>query len=138
MKHKMFQFFLPLSAGKKRFFLFFILVFFCCYVKAQVVNSGNLYIAGNMYINTDFTNNSTATYQNDGYLNLTGNFNNDQPFMTEGTGTTEFSGTSLQKIHGTQAPDFHDVIWTNSSGVKMNINVIMGGVISPVTGSLVF
>ena len=138
MKHKMFQFFLPLFSGKKRYFLFFILVFFCCYVKAQVVNKGNLYIAGNMYVNSDFTNNSTATYQNDGSLNLTGNFNNDQPFMTEGTGTTEFSGTSLQQINGSQVPDFYDVKWTNSSGVQMNTNVIMGGVISPVTGSLYF
>ncbi len=139
MKHKMFQFFLPLFAGKKRYFLFFILVFFCCYVKAQVVNSGNLYIAGNIFIDSDFTNNSTALYQNDGYLNLTGNFNNDQAFMTEGTGTTQFSGsTKIQKISGSKSPLFHDVMWTNPFGVKMTLNVAMGGTISPVTGSLFF
>ncbi len=138
MKHKMFQFLLPLFTGKKRYLLFFILVFFCCYVKAQTVNSGKLYIAGNMYINSDFTNNATASYQNDGYLYLTGNFNNDEATMNEGSGTIEFSGTSMQKINGTQPPDFHHVKWTNPAGVQMNVNVIMGGTISPVTGSLYF
>lgn len=139
MKHKLFRFFLPLSVGKKRYLLFFILVFFCCYVKAQVVNSGNLYIAGNMFVDSDFTNNATASYQNDGNLNLTGNFNNDQPIMTEGTGTTQFSSsTKIQKISGSKSPFFHDVIWTNPFGVKMTLNVVMGGTISPVTGSLYF
>jgi hypothetical protein len=139
MEHKLFHFFLPLSVGKKRYLLFFILVFFCCYVRAQVVNSGDLYIAGNIFIDSDFTNNSTASYQNDGYLNLTGNFNNDQPIMTEGTGTTQFSGsTKIQKISGSKSPFFHDVVWTNPLGVKMTLNVVMGGTISPVTGSLYF
>ena len=139
MKQKMFQFFLPLFVGKKRYFLFFILVFFCCYVKAQVVNSGNLYIAGNMFIDTDFNNNATALYQNDGNLNLTGNFNNDQAFMTEGTGITQFSGsTKIQKLTGSKPPDFHNVVWTNPFGVKMALNVVMGGTISPITGSLYF
>lgn len=138
MKHNMFQIFLPASFSKKWFLLFVVLIFFCCYLKAQVVNSGGLYISGNMYINTAFTNNFTAIYQNDGYLYLTGNFTNDQPFMSEGTGTTKFSSTSLQKIKGLQAPDFHDVMLSNSSGVQMNVNVIMGGIISPVSGSLYF
>ncbi len=138
MKPKMFQFFLPLYLDKKWFLLFFILVFFCCYVKAQVVNKGKLYIAGNMYIDTDFINNSTGQYQNDGFLYLTGDFNNDQALMNEGTGATNFLGTKLQQIGGSNVSDFHDVSWTNSSGIKMNINVIMGGIISPIMGSLFF
>ncbi len=138
MKPKLFQLLLPLSLSKKRSLLFFVLTFFSCYVKAQMVNSGGLYIAGNVYNSSDFTNNSTASYQNDGFFELTGDFNNDQPFMTEGTGTTKFSGTSLQKITGSQACDFHDVIWDNSAGVKMFKNVIMGGTISPISGSLYF
>lgn len=138
MKPKLFQLFLPLFLSKKRSLLFFVLTFFSCYVKAQMVNSGNLYIAGNVYNNSDFTNNSTASYQNDGFFELTGNFNNDQALMVEGTGTTKFSGAALQKITGSQAADFHDVIWNNSAGVKMFKNVIMGGTISPINGSLYF
>lgn len=132
------EFSLPISFGKKRMLLFLLLLFFCCYVKAQVTNSGGLYIAGNTFINSDFNNNSTALYQNDGYLYLAGNFTNDQPFMSEGTGTTKFSGTALQKILGTQAPDFHNVMLANNAGVQMNVNVVMGGIISTVTGSLYF
>jgi hypothetical protein len=138
MKPTMFQFFLPLSIGKKRYILFFILIFFCCYLKAQVVNSGNFYIAGNMFVNTDFTNNSTATYQNDGAFFLTGDFQNDQFSMAEGIGTTSFIGTTLQRIKGSQPANFHDVVWSNAAGVKMFKNVMMGGMISPISGSLYF
>ena len=138
MKPTMFQFFLPLSIGKKRYILLFILIFFCCYVKAQMVNSGRLYIAGNMFVDADFTNNDTAAYQNDGYFSLTGDFTNYQPFMIEGVGNTSFIGTTLQRIKGSQPADFHDVVWSNASGVKMFKNVVMGGIISPISGSLYF
>jgi Secretion system C-terminal sorting domain len=107
-------------------------------VAAQVNNTGPLYISGNVYINTTFTNASTAAYQNDGSLNLTGNFTNDQAAMAEGTGATLFIGNSLQNISGTQRPVFHDVTLKNTAGVQMNISTTMGGTISPVTGSLYF
>src|SRR5207344_2402348 len=61
---------------------------------AQANNTGKLYISGNIYLNSDFANTSTAIYQNDGSFLLTGNFTNDQPSMTEGSGTTLFAGTS--------------------------------------------
>lgn len=137
MKSNMTSSFLSFFIGRK-FLLFIILVFSCCYVKAQVANYGNMYIAGNMYVNATFTNYDTANYQNDGNLYLTGNFVNNQPFMAEGTGNTRFSGSSLQKIGGTQAPDFHNVIFSNASGVQMKVNVIIGGLISTINGSLYF
>ncbi len=97
-----------------------------------------MYIAGNMYINNTITNTSSANYQNNGYLYLTGNFVNDEPFMTEGTGTINFSGTINQKIGGTNPADFHDVVISNSAGVRIKVNVIMGGTISTISGSLYF
>lgn len=130
-----YPFYLSLYRGTAFLFLFLLLNYV---TRAQVVNSGGMYISGNVNITTGFTNNSTAIYQNDGYLYLKGDFYNDQPFMTEGTGTTNFNGSSLQKISGSQTPDFHHVYLTNSSGVQMNVNVLMGGTISPVTGSLYF
>ena len=123
---------------KKHFILFTLFVFLCCYVKAQVNNSGNLYVAGNTYINTTFTNTSTGVYQNDGYVYLTGNFVNSAPSITEGVGTTSFNGTGLQKIGGTQPSTFHNVVLSNTSGVQLKINAIMGGIISTINGSLYF
>ena len=97
-----------------------------------------MYVAGNAYINYTFTNNATANYQNDGYIYLTGDFVNNQPLVVQGTGTTKFMGSSLQKISGSRIPAFHDVVLSNASGVQMNIDVIMGGIISTVSGTLYF
>lgn len=105
---------------------------------AQTYNTGNAYISGNVYIKASFTNASTAVYQNDGNLSIGGNFNNNQASMAEGLGTTQFIGTSQQSLNGNQTPVFHDVVVNNTNGVLMNLNTTMGGVISPITGSLFF
>lgn len=105
---------------------------------AQVNNTGPLYISGNVYVNTAFTNTSTAAYQNDGILNLTGDFTNNQGSMAEGTGATLFTGSSLQNISGTQRPIFHKVSINNTAGVQMNINTTIGDTISSIAGSLYF
>lgn len=99
---------------------------------------GNAYITGNVFINSTFTNASSASYQNDGDLYLTGDFTNDQPGIAEGSGTTRFINTSLQHINGSQSPAFHDVYINNAAGVQMNLDVSMGGTISPVAGTLYF
>ena len=105
---------------------------------AQTYNTGNAYISGNVYIKSSFTNASTAVYQNDGNLYIAGNFNNNQPAMAEGSGVTQFIGISQQSLNGNQTPVFHDVVINNTNGVLMNLNTTMGGVISPITGSLFF
>ena len=90
---------------------FLIIISSCTAISAQVNNNGNLYIAGNVFVNSSFTNTSTASYQNNGDLYLAGDFVNDQPAMTEGTGITRFINTSLQHISGSQSPVFHDAIF---------------------------
>ncbi|MBV9961186.1 MAG: T9SS type A sorting domain-containing protein [Parafilimonas sp.] len=107
-------------------------------VDAQVNNTGALYIAGNAGMYTDFTNAASSSYQNDGNLYITGDFINNQPSMAEGTGTTQFTGTSLQKIRGVQSSVFHHVYLNNVNGVQMQRNTTMGGTISTVAGSLYF
>lgn len=115
-----------------------LLIVFNSIVKAQVNNTGIAYISGNVYVNSNFTNASTASYQNDGNFYLTGNFINDQASMAEGTGATQFIGSGLQNLNGSQTPVFHDVYLNNFNGVKMNLNATMGGTIYTVTGSLFF
>ncbi len=114
--------------------------FFPVPIAAQVNNAGPLYISGNVFVNTTFTNTSTAAYKNDGSLYLTGDFTNNQEAMTEGTGATLFTGSSLQNISGTKSPVFHKVSINNNAGVRMNINTTIGDTISilPVAGSLYF
>jgi hypothetical protein len=106
--------------------------------KAQVHNTGNLYIAGNVFIDSSFINGSTASYQNNGSLYLNGDFINNQPAMMEGSGITRFGGAFRQHIGGIQPSLFHDVYVSNSAGVQMDTNVTMGGTISSDTGSLYF
>ena len=110
----------------------------CSQLNAQVRNTGNVFISGNVFINTSFTNESTASYRNDGNLYLTGDFVNNQAAIVEGSGTTSFTGSALQLIDGTQSPLFHNIYYNNASGVQMNLNVGIGGTISPVAGSLYF
>jgi hypothetical protein len=105
---------------------------------AQVYNTGNLYISGNVYLNDSFTNDKAATYQNDGDFYLTGDFINNQDAMAEGTGTTRFIGNKLQKIAGTDTTVFHDVYLDDSNGVQMNLNTTINGTIYTVLGSLYF
>ena len=101
-----FVYFHPWHFRCRRFLFFFIGLFFCAQLTAQVHNTGNMYVSGNVYINSDFVNTSTAAYLNNGVLYLTGNFSNDQPAMAEGTGTTRFNGTSLQLINGNRTTCF--------------------------------
>ncbi|HEX5151072.1 MAG TPA: hypothetical protein VFW07_06465 [Parafilimonas sp.] len=107
-------------------------------LKAQVNNTGNLNIAGSVFISSSFTNTSTASYQNNGDLYLDGDFINSQAAMVEGTGTTRFRGSVLQHIGGTQPSFFHNVYVDNAAGAQMDTNLSIGGAISPVTGSLYF
>lgn len=72
-------------------------------------NFGAAFISGNVFINGDFTNDSTAVYQNNGVLFLTGNFINNQSNLMEGTGVTSFIGTRLQLITGSESLFFHHV-----------------------------
>src|SRR3954471_21139204 len=90
-------------------FLLIFIVSLCLknFVNGQASNTGKLYIYGSVYINTNFTNAATASYQNDGSLFITGNFTNQQSGIKEGTGNTLFIGTVLQNISGSQAPVFH-------------------------------
>jgi hypothetical protein len=106
----------------------------------QATNIGYMYISdsGNVYLNASFTNQATATYQNDGTFYLTGDFINNQVATAEGAGTTGFVGTTLQKITGSQTTTFHDVYLNNTNGVQMNLNTTMNGIISTVSGSLYF
>lgn len=119
-------------------FLFLYFFFSALSPAAQVNNNGNLFIAGNIYVKGDFSNATTAAYQNNGNFNLAGNFLNDQAAMAEGTGTTLFMGASRQEIAGSQPSVFHHVNYDNASGVLMKRDVIIGGIISPVSGSLYF
>lgn len=96
-----------------------------------------MYVSGNVYINSDFVNTSTAAYLNNGVLYLTGNFSNNQPAMAEGTGTTRFNGTSLQLINGTEQPVFHNVYFENAAaGISMGIPVTINNSLTLTNGNL--
>ncbi len=73
------------------FALIFIQVILISHSFAQVNNYGNFYISpgANVYFNTAFTNAPSASlsYLNDGTLNLTGNFTNNQSSISPGTGS---------------------------------------------------
>ena len=96
-----------------------------------------MYVSGDVYINGDFVNTSTAAYLNNGVLYLTGNFSNDQPAMAEGPGTTRFNGTSLQLINGTKEPVFHNVYFENAAaGISMGIPVTINNALTLTGGNL--
>jgi len=118
--------------------LIFFLLTFSVTINAQVNNIGQLYIAGNVFVNAPFTNSSTATYTNNGDLYISQQFTNDEEAMAEGTGTTYFIGNTKQLINGSEPSFFHDIFINNSNGVTMDVNVTAGGIISPQAGTLYF
>lgn len=108
-------------------------------VFAQVKNTATVFISSGaiVYSSFDFINGSTASYQNNGNLYLTGNFSNNQIGMAQGAGTTSFVGTSLQLINGPEPSAFYNLTLNNTLNVQMSNNASIGGVFKPQTGSLI-
>lgn len=108
---------------------------------AQLQNFGNLHVFSgtNMLVKTSFTNApvSTLTYLNDGTLYTLGDFTNNQTTMPAGTGTTNFNGTILQNINGTQPSVFYNAVVNNSLHVKMAKDITVAGTYTPQLGSLI-
>ncbi|PCH66011.1 MAG: hypothetical protein COC01_09000 [Bacteroidetes bacterium] len=90
-------------------------------VSAQsITNTNILYITSGttFFMGGNFTNNSGATTEDQGTLQLAGNWTNNGTF-TPGTGSVIFSGSSAQTIQGNNK--FYDLIIDNShaSGVSI-------------------
>lgn len=103
---------------------------------AQAYNNGPMYISGNAYLSSSFTNTVAATYLNNGSFYLTGDFTNNQAAMAAGTGTISFLGSSLENINGAQASNFYNATTDNSSNVLMSRDVTINNIFYPQLGSL--
>lgn len=95
-----------------------------------------IYIAGDTLANFNaiFYNGKDGRVDSDGKIILEGDWNNyssDSIFITvDAVGTVKFSGTSEQKIGGSKATIFENLIMNNASGTTMDDNVLIANSLS--------
>jgi gliding motility-associated-like protein len=97
--------------------LFVVLILSSIGLTAQVVNRGVLYISENtkLSIASNFNNQDTGSFRNDGSLLLYADFNNDGAigFDAKKMGYTQFEGEKPQKITGLHTVFLNDVLFDN-------------------------
>lgn len=95
-------------------------------VQAQnTTNTGILYVSAgtNLFAGGDFTNNAGATTEDQGTMELDGNWTNNGTF-TAGTGSVIFSGASQQSITKPGVESYYQLTINNTStGVVLNDDV---------------
>jgi hypothetical protein len=76
-------------------------------------------------VNGDVKNEFNSTYRNNGTVNITGDFeNNESSFMYVPTsGTTRFEGTATQTVKGANTLKTFDVVFNNPNGINLNENI---------------
>ncbi|HCU06597.1 MAG TPA: ABC transporter permease [Holosporales bacterium] len=107
----------------KQNYLFFFVLFFLCKSLGfgQIVNKGTLKILGStdVYFGNEYTND--GSHNNDGNLYLKGNFVNNGTTEIPASGTTHFTGSSIQEIKGSsnKVHFYNLVVNSTSSGVSV-------------------
>ena len=108
--------------------LFCATLLICTGSKAQVYNTGVLYVGtGNtLYSGGDFTNTVGSMYQNDGSVYITGNAINNQLSLPAGAGTTYFNGLTAQTLNGTAPFRCLNVVLNNAAGLTLSNRLAIG------------
>ncbi len=104
----------------------FLLFGSVAYAQVDLYNTGTLYLSNNtdtLYINGNFTNTSTTTFNNNGVLQVKQNLVNDQASMAAGTGILYLNGSSAQTIGGTQVFKTYNLVTNNEAGITLNNNL---------------
>ena len=122
-------------------------------IQSQTINRGQLSImpGTEVIILDDVTNSTTGRFLNNGELSLFQDFTNNGLFsfsMRNNSGQTNFIGTAIQEIKGSQATVFYDVVFNNGTGVfafdlRSNVHVFnevvfSQGIINANVGQFVF
>lgn len=103
-----------------------LLFIFCCLTSSaqvDVTNTGIIKITSvsdTFFITGNFTNNASATLNNNGNLYVTGNITNNQSTDLAGTGTFFLTGTANQNISTTSA--FTNVAINKTAGIASLLN----------------
>jgi len=99
----------------------------------QTVNQGDLHVKPGtvMTIMSDFDNQDTGEYKNNGEVIFHGNFNNDGITTYDaGNGYTRFEGISQQNITGSIPADFYNVLFNNPNNTATEAAIRLFGDIS--------
>ncbi len=123
--------------------IIFALILFCLEAKSQSVYVGkDLAVTGTatLYSSGNFTTTSTATYSNNGVVEIKGNITNAIVAIPAGTGTTKLTGSSSQRIGGTQPFNANNLTINNTtthdSAVVIDLNLSVAGTLSLTDGIL--
>lgn len=125
----------------KQFIFAFLL--FCLKADAQSIYVGkDLAVTGTatLYASGNITTTSTATYSNNGTVEIKGNITNAISTMPVGTGTTKLTGSITQRIGGTQPFNANNLTINNSathdSAVVIDVDLSVSGTLALTDGIL--
>jgi len=99
----------------------------------QTVNQGELHVTPGtlMTIMSDFDNQDTGEYKNNGEVIFRGNFNNDGiTTFDAGNGYSRFEGKTQQNITGSIPADFYNVLFNNPNNTATEAAIRLFGDIS--------
>jgi hypothetical protein len=129
----------------KKIFLVLLFFYFCinsiAYAQVNVTNKGILKVSigtDTVYVNGDYSNNSTAALTNNGNFYIKQNLSNDEAAMAVGTGTLYLNGSIAQAVNGSQIFKTYNLISNNSStGITINNNLSVSGSHSFTNGMII-
>ena len=119
-----------------------ILLFICCSLNSTeqviLVNTGIVRISSTsdtLFINGNFTNNSSADISNNGNVYVKGDIINNQPTAITGNGTLFLNGTANQNISSVSA--FNNLTLNKPTGkVILLTNLTVDGILNFISGNI--
>ncbi len=128
----------------KTIFLFVFLLFLWSLpaVSQQLINAGSdIYVSPGtkMVVASDFINLNDGQIDNNGNVNLYGNWTNDastEAIAAGGTGTTTFKGIHPQTIGGVSASHFNSLYTENDSSLYLAANVNVENKLNIISGKI--
>lgn len=118
---------------------------FCCAAlvasaQMDLTNTGTLYIGSStdtIFVNGNFSNNSSAAFSNNGKFYVKQNFANSQTSWTTGTGEVILNGSGAQLISSASGSPFYKLTINKSSGLAtLSSAVTINNTLTLTTGKL--
>jgi hypothetical protein len=96
---------------------------------AQVSNYGNFYVpdGASVSLPTNFINSSNAKYENNGTVYFGADFENNQPSLNRGTGSTHFVGLNTQTLSGNSPIFINDFTINKTNFLQLNNSISVYG-----------
>ncbi len=123
--------------------LFALIVGFGCSMQLSAqnitVDNMKMNVGSGYFVTTDgnLKIQNSGQVINDGTVRMKGDFTNDaNGFIYPSPGVTEFNGTTVQTVGGTNTTTFFNLVVNNSNGINLSGNIIVEGTLTFTSGKI--